>query len=66
MAYARDFREFGRCMADDVHEILNGAKPSDIPIYLSTKYELVISGVAATRNLSLPGCPEVALKSRLM
>jgi putative ABC transport system substrate-binding protein len=27
MAYATDFREFGRRMADDVHEILDGAKP---------------------------------------
>ena len=31
MAYAVDFGELGRRMADDVHQILNGAKPSDIP-----------------------------------
>jgi ABC-type uncharacterized transport system substrate-binding protein len=32
---------FGR-MADDVHEILKGTKPGDIPIYQSTKFELLI------------------------
>jgi putative tryptophan/tyrosine transport system substrate-binding protein len=32
MAYASDNRELWRRMADDVHQILNGAKPSDIPI----------------------------------
>jgi ABC transporter substrate binding protein len=47
MAYAVDFGEFGRRMADDVHEILNGAKPGDIPIYLPTKYEFLINLKAA-------------------
>ena len=43
MAYEVDFGEAARRMADDVHEILNGANPGDIPIYQSTKYELVIN-----------------------
>jgi len=43
MAYAADPGELGRRMADNVHEILNGAKPGDIPIYQPTKYELVIN-----------------------
>jgi len=30
-----------------VHQILNGAKPGDIPIYQSTKYELLINLKAA-------------------
>ena len=43
MAYASDNRELWRRMADDVHEILGGAKPGDIPIYQPTKFELVIN-----------------------
>jgi putative ABC transport system substrate-binding protein len=47
MAYASDDRELWRRMADDVHEILNGVKPGDIPIYQPTKFELVINLKAA-------------------
>ena len=55
MAYATDFGELGRRMADDVHEILRGAKPGDIPIYQPTKFELVINLKAAKAlNLTLP------------
>jgi putative ABC transport system substrate-binding protein len=55
MAYASDFREFGRRLADDVHEILNGADPGDIPIYLPTKYEFVINLKAAKAlGLTIP------------
>jgi putative ABC transport system substrate-binding protein len=43
MAYASDLNELGRRVADDVHQILNGAKPGDIPIYQPTKFELVIN-----------------------
>ena len=55
MAYEVDFSEAARRMADDVHEILNGANPGDIPIYQSTRYELVINLKAAhTLGLTLP------------
>jgi putative tryptophan/tyrosine transport system substrate-binding protein len=47
MVYEVDPGELGRRMADDVHEILNGAKPGDIPIYEPTKYELVVNLKAA-------------------
>jgi putative ABC transport system substrate-binding protein len=47
MAYASDQGELGRRMADDVHQILNGAKPAEIPIYQPTKFEFVINLEAA-------------------
>ena len=47
MAYASDDRELWRRVADDVHEILNGAKPGDIPIYQPSKFELLINLKAA-------------------
>ena len=55
MAYEGDFGELGRRMADDVHEILNGAKPGDIPIYQPTKFDLAINLKAAKAlGLTLP------------
>jgi len=47
MAYASDLGELGRRMADDVHEILNGANPGDIPIYQPTKFEFLVNLKAA-------------------
>jgi len=52
MAYGVDTGEAGRRIADDVHQILDGAKPGDIPIYQSTKFELVIN-LKAARGLGL-------------
>jgi putative tryptophan/tyrosine transport system substrate-binding protein len=55
MAYASDLGELGRRMADDVHAILNGAKPGDIPIYQPTKFEFVINLKAAKAlGLTIP------------
>ena len=47
MAYASDDRGLWRPITDDVHEILNGAKPGDIPIYQATKFAFVINLNAA-------------------
>jgi putative tryptophan/tyrosine transport system substrate-binding protein len=52
MAYEVDASELGRRMADDVHEVLNGTNPSDIPIYQPTKYELLIN-LKAAKSLGL-------------
>ena len=55
MSYSSDLPELGRRMANDVHEILNGTKPGDIPIYRPTKYELVINlKTAKTLGLTIP------------
>jgi putative ABC transport system substrate-binding protein len=55
MAHENDLGESGRRMADDVHEILNGAKPGEIPIYQATKFELVINLKAAkTLSVTIP------------
>jgi putative ABC transport system substrate-binding protein len=55
MAYASDNRELWRRIADDVHEILDGAKPGDIPIYQPTKFEFLINLKAAKAlGLTLP------------
>ena len=55
MAYTVDLAELLRRMADDVHQILKGAKPGDIPIYQPTKFELLINLKAAkTLGLTLP------------
>jgi putative tryptophan/tyrosine transport system substrate-binding protein len=43
MAYEVDPSELGRRIADDVHEILSGAKPGDIPIYQPTKFDFAIN-----------------------
>jgi putative ABC transport system substrate-binding protein len=52
MAYEGDLGELGRRTADDVHQILGGTRPGDIPIYQPTKFELIIS-LKAAKALSL-------------
>src|SRR5712691_8544652 len=55
MAYAVDLAELLRRMANDVHQILKGAKPGDIPIYQPTKFELLINlKTAKELGLTLP------------
>jgi putative tryptophan/tyrosine transport system substrate-binding protein len=55
IAYAVDLAELLRRMADDVHQILKGAKPGDIPIYQATKFELLINlKTAKTLGLEVP------------
>ena len=43
MTYAPDLGELARRLANDVHQILNGAKPGDIPYYQPTKFQLFIN-----------------------
>ena len=43
MGYAVDLAELLKRMADDVHRVLNGANPGDIPIYQPIKFQLLIN-----------------------
>jgi putative ABC transport system substrate-binding protein len=55
MAYTVDLAELLRRLAGDVHQILNGVKPGDIPIYQPTKFELLLNRKTATAlGLVLP------------
>jgi putative ABC transport system substrate-binding protein len=55
MSYGSDRAETARQIANDVHQILGGIKPGDIPIYQATKFELVINlGTAKALGLTLP------------
>jgi putative ABC transport system substrate-binding protein len=52
MAYEVDPLELGRRMADDVHQILKGTNPGEIPIYQPTKFQLLIN-LRAAKALAL-------------
>jgi putative ABC transport system substrate-binding protein len=55
MAYAPDLGELAQRMANDVHQILNGTKPGDIPFYQPNKFQLIVNLKAAKAlDLSLP------------
>jgi putative tryptophan/tyrosine transport system substrate-binding protein len=55
MAYTVDLAELLRHMAGEVKQILNGAKPGDIPIYQPTKFDLLINRrTVKALDLSLP------------
>jgi putative ABC transport system substrate-binding protein len=48
MAYGIDVADVMRRVADMTDQVLRGVKPSDIPFYQATKYELVLNQKAAT------------------
>jgi putative ABC transport system substrate-binding protein len=55
MAYGGDLGEVGQRTADDVHEILKGAKPGEIPIYQGTKFQFIINlNAAKVLGLTIP------------
>jgi putative tryptophan/tyrosine transport system substrate-binding protein len=55
MAYAPDLGELAQRMANDVHQILNGTKPGDIPFFQPSKFQLIINMKAVKAlGLSLP------------
>jgi ABC-type uncharacterized transport system substrate-binding protein len=55
MAYGSDLAEPWRRLAVDLHQILNGANPGDIPIYQPAKFEFLINLKAAKAlGLTIP------------
>jgi putative tryptophan/tyrosine transport system substrate-binding protein len=52
MSYAPDLGELAERLAVDVHQILNGTKPGDIPIYRPNKFQLIVN-LKAAKALSL-------------
>lgn len=55
ISYAPDLGELAERLAVDVHQILNGIRPGDIPIYRPNKFQLVINLKAANAlSLEMP------------
>jgi putative tryptophan/tyrosine transport system substrate-binding protein len=55
MAYAPDLGELAQRLANDVHQILSGTRPGDIPFYQPSKFQLIINMKSARAiDLSLP------------
>jgi putative ABC transport system substrate-binding protein len=62
MAYAPDLADPARHLANQVHQILNGANPSDIPIYQPTKFELILN-LNTTNALGLTVPPSILARA---
>jgi putative ABC transport system substrate-binding protein len=55
MAYAPDPGELAQRLANDVHQIFNGAEPGEIPFYQPTKFQLIVNLKAAKAlDLTVP------------
>jgi putative tryptophan/tyrosine transport system substrate-binding protein len=52
IAYAPELGELAQRLANDVHQILNGAKPGDIPFYQPNKFQLIVN-LKAVKALDL-------------
>jgi len=55
VSYGTSFSDLYRRAADYVDKLLKGAKPSDLPVELPTKFEMVLNVKAAKElNLAVP------------
>jgi putative ABC transport system substrate-binding protein len=55
MAYGTDRQDLFRRSATYVHDLLEGARPADLPVAAPTRFELVINGKTAARlGLTIP------------
>jgi putative ABC transport system substrate-binding protein len=62
MSYGASTKEMGRRAAAYVDRILKGAKPADLPIAQSSKYDLVID-LRVARELGLEVPQELSLRA---
>ena len=62
MSYAPDLGELAERLAVDVHQILNGTKPGDIPIYRPNKFQLIVN-LKAAKALSLEMPPTLLARA---
>jgi putative tryptophan/tyrosine transport system substrate-binding protein len=62
MAFGPDLLDLYRRSASNVRDILNGAKPSDIPVYLVSKFDLVIN-LKTAKMLGLPISPTLLARA---
>ena len=55
MAYGPEFEELWRHAADEIDQILKGAKPGELPFYQATKFKLTINlNTAKVLGLAIP------------
>jgi putative ABC transport system substrate-binding protein len=55
MAYGSELEELYRHLADQIDQVLKGAKPGEIPFYQASKYRLTINlSAAKTLGLAMP------------
>jgi putative ABC transport system substrate-binding protein len=62
MAYAPDLGELAQRLADNVHQILRGTNPSDIPIYQPTRFQLVVN-LKTAKTLGLTIAQSVSVRA---
>jgi putative tryptophan/tyrosine transport system substrate-binding protein len=54
LSYGIDLGELGRISANQIHQVLKGAKPAEMPIQQPTRYELLVNnGTAKALDLQL-------------
>ena len=56
VAYATDLTETAEQLADQVHRVLNGSSPSEIPFYQASRFQLLLNG-RAVKTLGITVAP---------
>jgi len=62
MTYGPELSELAQRLANDVHQILNGTKPGDIPFYQPNKFQLIVN-LKAAKALGLDVPPTLVARA---